>query len=1327
MSASGDSDISALVDSLLCTLKPEKDSRLEGERYLRQIERSPTFALRLIQIIDTAGQNLQSVRLVAAVTLKNYVKKYWPSPDSTEDFEVPAPDRDALKRALVPLMFRCPQFVQKLVSETINLIAWVDFPARWPELLPDLMSKFESGDVDAILGSLRTAHGLFKHYRNAFESNALWQEIKLVVDQFAVPFTRLFLATWNRIPELERLSKEGPEKEKSKEALDNAFQILLLCAKIYFSLISQELPQVFVDHLGGWMEKFQNLLNYDNIDLHSDNDEEPGILSSLKAQICAIVTLLAKKYDEDFEPYMAVFVEVVWKQLLGITQLQQDDLLAFNAMEFVANSLLNYKCRSLFDRENVLESICEKIIVPNIQFRQSDKELFEENPDEFIRRDIEGSDIHTRRRAAADLVRASTKHFEERVTKVLTGYIQFLIAEFQKDPVRNWKSKDSAIFLTSSLAAKGQTSRHGTLTVNPMMDVVAFAKAHVIPHLGSQVEQNVLKADCLKYIVTFRVQLPRAVLLESFPAIIALLDSPNTVVHTYAAHCIERIFTTKDISTGQFTLQPADIQPILEALLANLLKPRRLSGPDRENPDGVLEENEYTIKCIMRTLSYLQAHMLPYINVVVTGLLSRLAFAVKNPGNPRYDHYLFESLALCIGIACRAEPKAVELFETVIFQQIEVVLKENVDAFFPYAFQLMAQMLEYRVGEIPVFYLQLLDHLLNPALLEHEGCVPSVVRLLGTFFDVNPGQMTDRLIMVLGMFKRLILTKKFDHEGFNLLRPVIDKVPLERLREYLPEIFRLFFQRLSTSKTPKFVKNLVPFLFFFIVRHGPQVLIGVVDQVQTGIFGMLMEKVVLEEMGKLTRMSTRRLCFVGGTLLLTESPDLFGGRYDNWWAPLLEKLVKLNELPPEKEVAEDLHSFDLTADENNVSMPGLVATSQNQLIFAKKPERDVTADRGEPRQFLAQQLAKLSANQPGQVAQKCANLNPDVRNCVMLYCQAAGFDHLIFPAFPQSPPRLTLLYRSTGKMEEREAGSAPSTSASALSDSMETGETIQTPVSTSGSWSWGSFLQKAATDLVGKSAKTPPSLNDATQTIKEKVTREEANKAASMVKSGITSFFGSINASLAMFDEQGEATASASQQYQTRSQAKIAALQADLNTFKKEPPGRPEEFEAWLITFDVAKHRTEMDGVLDSSDAVQEAYNKLVPSVVTHNEFWQRYFYRVHQLGKEDRRIQMMMARSAGDHSPDDMDWGDDLDDSTPLSQSLLMDPSEVGSVVSNESFQMVTNEPVTDRVVGDTVIVGDSPGSASASPSKHRKNESSSSLGEWDHEAFEEAPPPRD
>lgn len=54
----------------------------------------------------------------------------------------------------------------------------------------------------------------------------------------------------------------------------------------------------------------------------------------------------------------------------------------------------------------------------------SDEELFEDNPEEYIRRDIEGSDVDTRRRAACDLVNSLKNNFEAQIMEIFGQYIQ---------------------------------------------------------------------------------------------------------------------------------------------------------------------------------------------------------------------------------------------------------------------------------------------------------------------------------------------------------------------------------------------------------------------------------------------------------------------------------------------------------------------------------------------------------------------------------------------------------------------------------------------------------------------------------------------------------------------------------------------------------------------------------------------------------------------------------------------------------------------------------------------------------------------------------------
>ena len=67
------------------------------------------------------------------------------------------------------------------------------------------------------------------------------------------------------------------------------------------------------------------------------------------------------------------------------------DLLVTTAVRFlttVATSVHHH----LFAAPEVLTNVCQKIISPNVQLLAQDEETFDENPLEYIRRDVEGSD-----------------------------------------------------------------------------------------------------------------------------------------------------------------------------------------------------------------------------------------------------------------------------------------------------------------------------------------------------------------------------------------------------------------------------------------------------------------------------------------------------------------------------------------------------------------------------------------------------------------------------------------------------------------------------------------------------------------------------------------------------------------------------------------------------------------------------------------------------------------------------------------------------------------------------------------------------------------------
>lgn len=49
--------------------------------------------------------------------------------------------------------------------------------------------------------------------------------------------------------------------------------------------------------------------------------------------------------------------------------------------------------KALFENVDTLKAICCDVVLPNMTLRASDEELFEDDPIEYIRRDLEGSGI----------------------------------------------------------------------------------------------------------------------------------------------------------------------------------------------------------------------------------------------------------------------------------------------------------------------------------------------------------------------------------------------------------------------------------------------------------------------------------------------------------------------------------------------------------------------------------------------------------------------------------------------------------------------------------------------------------------------------------------------------------------------------------------------------------------------------------------------------------------------------------------------------------------------------------------------------------------------
>nr|XP_021524807.1 exportin-2 [Aotus nancymaae] len=980
-----DANLQTLTEYLKKTLDPDPAIRRPAEKFLESVEGNQNYPLLLLTLLEKSQDNV--IKVCASVTFKNYIKRNWRIVED-EPNKICEADRVAIKANIVHLMLSSPEQIQKQLSDAISIIGREDFPQKWPDLLTEMVNRFQSGDFHVINGVLRTAHSLFKRYRHEFKSNELWTEIKLVLDAFALPLTNLFKAT------IELCSTHANDAS----ALRILFSSLILISKLFYSLNFQDLPEFFEDNMETWMNNFHTLLTLDNKLLQTDDEEEAGLLELLKSQICDNAALYAQKYDEEFQRYLPRFVTAIWNLLVTTGQEVKYDLLVSNAIQFLASVCERPHYKNLFEDQNTLTSICEKVIVPNMEFRGNyGKSMLTENVVSvmsfvvpfcwwwfFSSHNIFSFhflDIDTRRRAACDLVRGLCKFFEGPVTGIFSGYVNSMLQEYAKNPSVNWKHKDAAIYLVTSLASKAQTQKHGITQANELVNLTEFFVNHILPDLKSANvnEFPVLKADGIKYIMIFRNQVPKEHLLVSIPLLINHLQAESIVVHTYAAHALERLFTMRGPNnTTLFTA--AEIAPFVEILLTNLFKALTLPGSS---------ENEYIMKAIMRSFSLLQEAIIPYIPTLITQLTQKLLAVSKNPSKPHFNHYMFEAICLSIRITCKANPAAVVNFEEALFLVFTEILQNDVQEFIPYVFQVMSLLLETHKNDIPSSYMALFPHLLQPVLWERTGNIPALVRLLQAFLERGSNTIAsaaaDKIPGLLGVFQKLIASKANDHQGFYLLNSIIEHMPPESVDQYRKQIFILLFQRLQNSKTTKFIKSFLVFINLYCIKYGALALQEIFDGIQPKMFGMVLEKIIIPEIQKVSGNVEKKICAVGITKLLTECPPMMDTEYTKLWTPLLQSLIGLFELPEDDTIPDEEHFIDIE------DTPGY-QTAFSQLAFAGKKEHDPVGQMvNNPKIHLAQSLHKLSTACPGRVPSMVStSLNAEALQYLQGYLQAAS-------------------------------------------------------------------------------------------------------------------------------------------------------------------------------------------------------------------------------------------------------------------------------------------------------------------------------------------------
>ena len=414
--------------------------------------------------------------------------------------------------------------------------------------------------------------------------------------------------------------------------------------KLLYDLSVQDLPPIFEENFAAITSLLHRYISYQNDLLRTSEDGQASPLELVKSDIFEVLSLYAQKYEEEIGPHVGPFLESSWNLLNTVGSESKYDILVSKALGFLTSVTHSQKHAQSFNDETIASQVVEKVVLPNVVLRDSDVELFEEEPIEFIRNDLEGSDAETRRRAATDFLKQLSAHFPQMVTSLVFKYINHFLSEFSRNPRANWKSKDTATYLFISIAVKGTiTASQGAKSINELVNVVDFFQNNVAEDLTSDTGiEPILKVDAIKYLYIFRSQISQVQWHDAFPLLVKHLGSSEYVIYSYAAMALERVMALRT-DIGQPVISQDNVKLLSDQLLQHLFQ-----LIEKDSNPAKMQENEFLMRCLMRVLIVIRDGVVSMVDQVLPHMVNITHVIGGNPSNPRFYYYHFEAIGALV-------------------------------------------------------------------------------------------------------------------------------------------------------------------------------------------------------------------------------------------------------------------------------------------------------------------------------------------------------------------------------------------------------------------------------------------------------------------------------------------------------------------------------------------------------------------------------------------------------------------------------------------------------------------------------------------------------
>ncbi|KAL0710541.1 hypothetical protein Bca4012_017519 [Brassica carinata] len=438
-------------------LSPNPDERKASEQQLNQLQHTPQHLVRLLQIAVDGNCDM-AVRQIASIQFKNFIAKNW-SPDDSgageqqQQQRILQSDKELVRDNILVYVTQVPTLLRSQLGECLKTIIYADYPEQWPRLLDWVNYNLQNQQIYGALFVLRI---LSRKYE--FKSD----EERIPVTRIVEETFPLLLNIFNRLIQIENPSLEIAELMK------------LIC-KIFWSSIYLDLPKQLYDInvFNAWMVLFLSVserpVPVEGQPMDPELRKSWGWWKVKKWTVQILNRIYSRFGDPKLQtPEIKPFAQMFQKSYAG--RILEGHLNLLNTIRVggylpdrVINLLLKYLSNSISMKSMYnlllprLDVLLFEIVFPLMCFNDSDQELWEEDPHEYVRKGYNIiEDLYSPRTASMDFV---NELVQKRGKENLPKFVQFVVGilrSYDEAPAEHkpYRRKDGAMLSVGALCDK---------------------------------------------------------------------------------------------------------------------------------------------------------------------------------------------------------------------------------------------------------------------------------------------------------------------------------------------------------------------------------------------------------------------------------------------------------------------------------------------------------------------------------------------------------------------------------------------------------------------------------------------------------------------------------------------------------------------------------------------------------------------------------------------------------------------------------------------------------------------------------------------------------